>query len=101
MLKTDSDTLGKVLLWALAATVIGALLTTTRYFLNPDAIEASGGFVGSGESGEAARNNIFTGLSLIILKILIIKYSIPDFIKKPWWILLAAAACVGVLIGGS
>ncbi len=97
-LKTDSGTLGKILQWTIAISVFSSLISTVRGLLNPETIVMEEG--PGGEMGEASRVMVFANISTLVLNLIIINFSIKDLFKKPWWIVVAGVACVGIMVSG-
>lgn len=98
-LKTSSQELGKVLQWSIALILFFTLVQTARALLSPESAEGMAGNVGT-EMNEDGRNSSFLAISTLVLQVLILKYSVWQMIKRPWWGLLAASACAGILISG-
>lgn len=98
-LKTDSYKLGRVLQWAVFLSIAASMIITIRNLIMPDSagaeLETSNAPV-----TDDTRELSFTYLSLIILQVLILNYSVWQILKRPWWIILGAAACAGLLISG-
>ncbi len=96
-LKTNSDTLGKVLYWSV---IVALLFTSINTVKNLFAPEEAAMEMGEELTGERLRNSKFLTISVMVLQLLIIKYSVKDFFKRPWWIAVALGACYGVMISG-
>lgn len=93
-LKTTSQELGKVLQWSIALILLFTLAQTARTLLSPESAGAEAGTDGD------TRNFSYLAISILVLQVLILKYSVWQMIKRPWWGLLAASACAGILISG-
>ena len=98
-LKTNSQDLGKVLQWSIALILFFTLVQTARALLSPESGEGMEGSAGGGTNGDT-RNSSFLAFSVLVLQVLILKYSAWQMIKRPWWGLLAVSACAGILISG-
>ena len=86
-LKTTSHELGKVLQWAVFLTIVFTLILTARSLLSPDSagadLAASAGSAGT--LSENSRNSSFLRISILVMQLLIINYSVWQMIKRPWW----------------
>lgn len=101
-LKTSSNELGKILQWAVGLTVFFTLVSTVRFILFPNtaAVADMAAAAGAGSGEGQLRNMTFLDISSLVLRLLVINYSIWQMIKRPWWILLAALACAGIMVSG-
>ncbi len=96
-LKTNSDTFGKVLYWSVVLTVLFSAANTVKMLIAPQQAAAE---MGEELSGESLRNSQFLTISVTVLQLLIIKFTVVDFFKRPWWLAVALGACYGVMISG-
>ena len=87
LVKTTSHELGKVLQWAVFLTIVFTLILTARSLLSPDSagadLAASAGSAGT--LSENSRNSSFLRISILVMQLLIINYSVWQMIKRPWW----------------
>ena len=101
-LKTTSHELGKVLQWAVFLTIVFTLILTARSLLSPDSagadLAASAGSAGT--LSENSRNSSFLRISILVMQLLIINYSVWQMIKRPWWGALLLLGTVGILLSG-
>lgn len=94
-LKTNSDQLGKVLQWSVVLSIIMTLITTVKGLISPDEFQLE-----MVEKVDISRNYFFLSISVLVLQLLIINYSITDIIRRPWLIAIGFMACIGCLISG-
>lgn len=97
-LKTNTTQIGKLLNWNLLILIFFTLITTVKEFL----LQSEQSFIGTNATlniGEARESGVVI-ISVLILKLLIIKFTISDFIKKVWPFVLALSCCYGILISG-
>lgn len=101
-LKTTSHALGKVLQWAVFLTIVFTLISTVRSILSSDAAGADlAANAASANTGlEDRRQSGFLLISLLVLQLLIINYSVWQMIKRPWWGILLLLGTVGVMLSG-
>ncbi|MCC8148367.1 O-antigen ligase family protein [Akkermansia sp.] len=99
-LKTNSRELGKVLQWSVFLTIVFTLITTAKNIISPDSAGLDPATASGNVSEENMRNASFLPLSQLVLLLLILNYSVWQMLKRPWWIILAGIAAVGVMISG-
>lgn len=99
-LKTTSNELGRILQWGLLLTLVCTVIFTVIILVKPETVVASQEVGSPSNEEDVTRQATFTYISSLILTILIINYSVLDMIKKPWTIILAGLACVGILVSG-
>lgn len=99
-LKTNSNTLGKVLQWAVALTIFFTIIATIRGIISPGSVNPEMADMPDNSTTENVRQLTFIAISALILQLLIINYSIGQIVKRPWRIALAVLACVGIMISG-
>ena len=94
-IKTTSQELGKVLQWSIALILLFTLAPNGKDItLSRVCREQKQGRT------EIHGNFSYLAISILVLQVLILKYSVWQMIKRPWWGLLAASACAGILISG-
>lgn len=99
-LKTTSNELGKVLQWSIALIIFFTLVQTAQNMLSPEAAGADLATAAGPAPDGNTRQTTFRAISILVLQVLILKYSVWQMIKRPWWGLLATMACVGILVSG-